>query len=254
MERRKKGGTLKIILITVVAILIISALFDNDEDNSNGTNDTEQTTGVSESDTTEATTQGQTETTVKETEEVTTLEPFQDELSSGHYTSGIDFPPGKYNLTAVKGSGNVSTSNMFTGGLNEIMGNPADDYSIEEFKNANLEDGVVLSISGNLKLNISTEEAETTKMSKRENPLTETVELSSGNYVAGEDFPAGIYNIVATSGSGNVSSSNMFEGGLNEIMGSSADDFSIKEFKNASLDEGVELTISGVSIELVPSS
>jgi hypothetical protein len=143
---------------------------------------------------------------------------------------------------------------MFTGGLNEIMGNPADDYSIEEFKNANLEDGVVLSISGNLKLNISTEEAETTKMIKRENPLTETIELASGNYVVGEDFPAGIYNIVATSGSGNVSSSNMFEGGLNEIMGSSADDFSIKEFKNASLDEGVELTISGVSIELVPSS
>ena len=82
-------------------------------------------------------------------------------------------------------------------------------------------------------------------------------EFSSGNYTAGIDFPAGVYNIVAVSGAGNVSSDNMFNGGLNAMMGTEEEnqimDMYEQEYKNIDLPDGTTLTISGVQIQLVPS-
>ena len=91
------------------------------------------------------------------------------------------------------------------------------------------------------------------KPSHRGKPNTEEVELGNGNFVAGTDFPAGVYDIVAVSGSGNVSSDNMFEGGLNAIMGTKKSDLYEKEYKNIDLAEGVTLKVDGVKIKLVPS-
>lgn len=79
-----------------------------------------------------------------------------------------------------------------------------------------------------------------------------SVELSNGNYVAGEDFDAGTYDLIAVSGGGNVSSSNMYSGGLNAIMGTANDGFYEKEYKNIKLPAGTTLKISGVTIKLVP--
>ena len=79
-----------------------------------------------------------------------------------------------------------------------------------------------------------------------------TVELSNGNYIAGTDFDAGTYDLVAVKGGGNVSSSNMYSGGLNAIMGTANDGFYEKEYKNIKLPAGTELTISGVTIKLIP--
>lgn len=45
----------------------------------------------------------------------------------------------------------------------------------------------------------------------------------------------------------------MYDGGLNEVMGTETDDMYIKEFKNAVFDDSVTLTISDVSVKLVPS-
>lgn len=56
--------------------------------------------------------------------------PFETERDSGNYTSGIDFPAGKYDITAVFGGGNVSSSNAFSGGINAIMGVTDDDWRI----------------------------------------------------------------------------------------------------------------------------
>ena len=44
--------------------------------------------------------------------------------------------------------------------------------------------------------------------------LSNSSVLSSGVYVAGQDFKGGKYNIIAVSGSGNISSSNMYTGGV----------------------------------------
>lgn len=98
---------------------------------------------------------------------------------------------------------------------------------------------------------VEKEEAE--RLAKEQAELeAKTVKLSNGNYVAGSDFEAGTYDIVAVSGNGNVSSSNMFSGGINAVMGTRNSDFYEKEYKNIKLPHGTELTIDGVTINLIP--
>ena len=61
--------------------------------------------------------------------------------------------------------------------------------------------------------------------------------------------------MVATSGCGNVSSDNLYDGGINEIMGvaeSAPADLSIESFSNLVLEEGTVLSVDGVSVQLVP--
>ena len=78
--------------------------------------------------------------------------------------------------------------------------------------------------------------------------------LSSGVYVAGQDFKGGKYNIIAVSGSGNISSSNMYTGGVDGEI-SSDNNGTYKEYRNINLPNGTKLTISGdVSIKLVENS
>lgn len=94
---------------------------------------------------------------------------------------------------------------------------------------------------------------------------TNNIRLSDGNYIAGKDFPAGKYNVRCIEGSGNVISSN-YEGGINSIMASPEKleeykkigmSIGVTEFKNCSLPDGTELSVSGVfeqlTIELIPS-
>lgn len=76
----------------------------------------------------------------------------------------------------------------------------------------------------------------------------------SGNYVAGEDFPIGIYDIVATSGNGNVMGSK-----LNQIMGvgtglGSIDDMYVTTYDNHNFEQGETLKTSGVAVKLVPQT
>lgn len=192
------------------------------------------------------------ENQVSDTPTEETKEPVTFELSSGNYTAGIDYPSGKYNITALSGSGNVISDNMFDGGINAMMGTEDDELFEKEYKNIKLTEGTVLSVSGGVKIRIDCEKPESGVVA-REQTNTETISLSNGNFVSGEDFPAGVYDVVATDGSGNVMTDNMYEGGLNAIMGVNDDSFSEKEYKNINLPEGVTLTISGVDINLVPS-
>ncbi len=183
------------------------------------------------------------------------------EFSSGNYTAGIDFPAGTYDIVAVSGGGNVSSSNAFSGGINAVMGtedqNELVDMYEQEYSNIDLPDGVVLSISG-VTVRLTCDDASGAPLTPRNQEITETVELGNGNFVAGEDFPAGVYNIVAVSGGGNVSSSNLYDGGINAIMGTEDQnelmDMYEPEYKNIDLPEGTTLTIDGVQVQLVPSA
>lgn len=185
---------------------------------------------------------------------------FEQEFSSGNYTAGIDFPAGKYDIVAVSGGGNVSSSNAFDGGINAVMGtedkNELMDMYEQEYSNIDLPEGVVLSISG-VTVRLTCDDASGAPLTPRDQEITETVELGNGNFVAGEDFPAGVYNIVAVSGGGNVSSSNLYDGGINAIMGTEDQnelmDMYEPEYKNIDLPEGTTLTIDGVQVQLVPS-
>ena len=181
-------------------------------------------------------------------------EHYELELSAGNYIAGTDIPVGTYNITATGGSGNVSSSNMYSGGLNEIMGSPAEEgYSIDSFNGLKMDSGVTLSLSSTVSIHLVSEDAEVSAVTPRTVADATPIDLGAGNYTAGTDFPAGTYNLVATSGSGNVSSDNMYEGGLNEIMGNPAEaGFSIAQFNNAIFEEGTVLSVSGVSLQLVP--
>ena len=172
----------------------------------------------------------------------------------------MDFPAGKYDIVAVSGGGNVSSSNAFSGGINAVMGteeqNEVADMYEQEYKNIDLPEGVVLSISG-VTVRLTCDDASGAPLTPRNQEITETVDLGNGNFVAGEDFPAGVYNIVAVSGGGNVSSSNLYDGGINAILGTEDQnelmDMYEQEYKNIDLPEGTTLTIDGVQVQLVPS-
>ena len=178
---------------------------------------------------------------------------YDRELGSGYYTAGIDFPAGTYDIEAISGNGNVSSDNMYDGGLNAIMGVKEDEMYQKSYSNISLPKDTVLSVYGGVTIKIHSDSASGEALTPREQPNTEEVELGNGNFVAGTDFPAGVYDIVAVSGSGNVSSDNMFEGGLNAIMGTKKSDLYEKEYKNIDLAEGVTLKVDGVKIKLVPS-
>ena len=64
----------------------------------------------------------------------------------------MDFPAGKYDIVAVSGGGNVSSSNAFSGGINAVMGteeqNEVADMYEQEYKNIDLPEGTTLTIDG----------------------------------------------------------------------------------------------------------
>ena len=134
------------------------------------------------------------------------------------------------------------------------MGSPADEYTQETYNNVSLDDDVVLSLGGDVVLHIVSDNASLSTMQARVIPDdAQTIDLASGNYTSGTDFPAGTYNVVATSGTGNVSSDNLFDGGINEVMGTDGSAYTVESFNNVVLDEGVILTVANVSIQLVPA-
>ena len=113
---------------------------------------------------------------------------FEQEFSSGNYTAGIDFPAGKYDIVAVSGGGNVSSSNAFDGGINAVMGtedkNELMDMYEQEYSNIDLPDGTTLSISG-VTVRLTCDAASGAPLTPRNQVITETVDLGNGNFVAG---------------------------------------------------------------------
>lgn len=249
-EGKKKGGKLKWIIVAVIVIIIIAAI--------GGSGDSEKKPADKKADSSAASEKSQEESKPEEPKqeepvpEEAKTEHFEIDLTAGHYTAGIDIPAGIYNLTATSGTGNVNSSNMFDGGLNEVMGTPADDYTVETFNGVKLEENTTLSLTSSVVLHLVSENAAVSSMKARGASAAAPIDLTAGHYTAGTDFPAGTYNIVATGGSGNVNSDNMFDGGLNEIMGTENDGFSIQHFNNANFKEGATLTISSTSVQLIP--
>lgn len=180
--------------------------------------------------------------------------PYTAELSSGNYTVGIDVPAGKYKLTAISGNGNVSTSNTSNNGINLTMGiDGASGLYKTEYSDIDLLKDAVLSISGGVTLRISSDTASLEALGKRDQPNKETIPLKAGTYVAGTDFPAGVYDVTAVSGNGNVFSNNVYKGGIDAFMGIAEDSLYEKAYKNISLPQGTTLTIDGVEVNLIPS-
>jgi hypothetical protein len=72
--------------------------------------------------------------------------------------------------------------------------------------------------------------------------------FGNGNFTVGKDFDKGTYNIIATSGNGNVI---CMDAGLNEIMGIKNDGLYQLEYKNIKFEDGDVLKITDVTIKLI---
>lgn len=172
---------------------------------------------------------------------------FEIDVAAGFYTAGIDIPYGTYSLSAVSGSGNVHSRKC---GLNEIMANPKDEWSIDSYNGAKFDNGSILEISGDLVLHIKSDNAQINNMTLRAVSAEVQTDLSAGNYTAGTDFPIGTYNVTALEGSGNVHSR---EADLNEIFSIDATEgWGVSQVSNVKFEEGAVLEVSSCSIRLVP--
>lgn len=233
--KRKTRGMAALYLVAALVFVIIAAASSPKTSNVTGSKAPGTSAGGSTIE--KASSQAQaTTTTVDKT------------LESGFYTVGIDIPAGTYDFKALSGGGNVITDD---GSINEIMGT-ADKGSLytETFKNAELRDGQVLSVSG-VSIRITSNNASAAPLKKREQTITKVEEFGAGNYVAGKDYAAGTYDLKALSGGGNVMTE---DGSLNAIMGTESEDMYIKTYHNVEFKEGDKLTISGnVKISLTPS-
>lgn len=179
---------------------------------------------------------------------------FEATIGAGNYIAGKDIPVGTYNLTAVSGSGNVSSTNMYSGGLNEVMGTSDPSIDNASFNGAKLDKDVRLTIGGTVSVKIVSDDAKTGEVVARSGASGDEITLSSGNYTAGQQFPVGTYNIAAVSGNRNVSSSNLYDGGINEVMSPDASDgISISAFCNCELPKDATLQLSNcVTVKLTP--
>lgn len=78
------------------------------------------------------------------------------------------------------------------------------------------------------------------------------VQLRNGNFTAGVDFPAGVYDLYAISGSGTVSTTNTsdYANSIFQMMAARENAYYITSYQNVTLDTGTVLQVSGVTIEL----
>lgn len=175
---------------------------------------------------------------------------FETTLTAGHYTAGIDIPPGTYTITTISGTGQVSSTKVFSGAIDGKGSDNSENLKTEIY-NVQLPKNVVLTITGSLVAKIVTNTADLKAMPPRRNTAVNPITLTPGQYKSGQDFEAGIYDVIWVSGLGTVSSSNLFDQGIFERMGFA--DLTAKEFKNLELKDGSTLTVSDLTIKLVPS-
>ncbi|MCL2368463.1 MAG: S-layer homology domain-containing protein [Oscillospiraceae bacterium] len=165
--------------------------------------------------------------------------PVSFRLSAGQYIVGVDIPAGVYNVTAVSGAGNLQGEVHSLGflGLNEILAAPGTPALVgtQTFRNLRLTNGDVFRVMGNLVAEFA---IRTPSMPQ---PGT-NFSLSVGQFVVGVDIPAGTYNVVAVSGSGNFIGTVQSLGfmGLNEILTApdSPLDIGTPTFSNLRLTDG----------------
>ena len=75
------------------------------------------------------------------------------DLTAGIYTAGVDFPVGKYRLTAKENYGDVITSSNVKNGINQTLGVGHSNIA-SVFNNITLKEGDTLTIYGKLVLEL----------------------------------------------------------------------------------------------------
>ena len=161
-------------------------------------------------------------------------------LSAGSYTVGMDIPEGRYRIVAKKNSGNIYNKyNTFDENLDAENANTQKIF-------ARLFIGDILTITYSLVVELSSEKANLLQNIVRR-PIGKEITLKAGNYICGEDFKSGVYDIKRIKNRGVVSFDDS-----GKSFGS--EDNELKEIKNYLFKNNDYLGISsGLVIKLVPS-
>lgn len=169
-------------------------------------------------------------------------------LTAGIYTAGVDFPVGKYRLTAKENYGDVITSSNVKNGINQTLGVGQRDIA-PVFNNLTLKEGETLTIYGKLVLELYSENI---KLLISPRKITgKAVNLIAGNYIGGEDIEIGTYDIELIKNYGCIVINSGFEK-LTLYFGVA--NKKLKKFKNCSIGKGEKLEVlGGLEVKLTPS-
>ena len=153
---------------------------------------------------------------------------------------GMDIPEGRYRIVAKKNSGNIYNKyNTFDENLDAENANTQKIF-------ARLFIGDILTITYSLVVELSSEKANLLQNIVRR-PIGKEITLKAGNYICGEDFKSGVYDIKRIKNRGVVSFDDS-----GKSFGS--EDNELKEIKNYLFKNNDYLGISsGLVIKLVPS-
>ncbi|MCH3922347.1 hypothetical protein [Limosilactobacillus sp.] len=158
-------------------------------------------------------------------------------LGAGAFKVGQDIKPGRYTVTPTSGSGNFTNK---SGSINMILGTEADDN-----------EGQVTSYTVDLHKGetIKLEGIQSTDFKPTPSKRTYQTTLSAGQWKVGQDIKPGRYEIKATQGSGNLTTS---DGDINEILGTESDsDTGQVTHVTATLSDGQTLDTELQQIQLV---
>ena len=161
-------------------------------------------------------------------------------LTAGRYTVGMDIPEGRYRIVAKKNSGNIYNK-YYT--FDEDL-DAEDDDGIKIHKRLII--GDILFITDALVVELSSKKANLLQNIIRY-PIGKEITLKAGNYICGDDFKSGVYDIKRIKNRGVVSFDDS-----GEAFGS--EDNELKEIKNCLFKNNDYLGISGgLIIKLIPS-
>lgn len=180
-------------------------------------------------------------------------------LGQGKYYVGVNIPEGSYTVELADGEGSLNVDDPENGiYLYQYFGYDEDYGDKTLLEDVRLYEGAAVSISGQVRLDFHSENAQVQSMSYETNPLTESVPLEAGRtYTAGTDFPEGVYDI---SGSDWVTVD--YKVYLGEIYDEEDLNYQWENvwfgeepevYCNAVLPAGTEITADGDGAVLVPS-
>ncbi len=127
-----------------------------------------------------------------------TGEVYLETLVAGYYEVGVHIPEGQYTITC-EAPGSLKIKDDENGiSIYEYFW---DENIGDTFEEVNLYNGTIVKLDNEVRLIFESTNANYEKVEYIENPNTEDYYLTTGAYVAGVDFPAGVYDFIMPEGS-----------------------------------------------------
>lgn len=181
-------------------------------------------------------------------------EIYEMNLAAGLYKGGVHIPEGRYTISLESGNGTFSVTDSENSIYLSLLFQEGDaEGAVTNAEDVRIYQGAVVKVDGNIVLCCKTENAQM-ELVQNQNPNTEGKSFDT-TFVAGQDIPAGVYDVQCDEGAGifeyyiPMDGYDSYEG---RLLGKDASGFS-PELKNIVLPNGVGVKIEGLKVTLTPS-